>query len=404
MIVGRVVAGLGGGGINAISTFVANDLISLRSRGMVQGFANVVFGAAVGLGGVMGGAINDLWGWRWAFLILVPPTILSTAGNAFLIPGRTKVEDESAIAVRLRRIDFLGSSLLTLALALLLWSLNYERTDGLPSGSVLAVALPLSGGLLVMFALIETWYATEPVIPMQLLKVRNVSCASLAHFFNSMAVYMMVFYIPIYWQVRGSSTTIAGVRMLPEPVGSAIGSLGSGLIMRRTGKYGMVKVFVLLVLAAGCLGYSFCDVDTFILLPEIYLFMIGLGFTGSLTTMLLATLTAVENEMQAVVTGVLFAGRAVGATIGVTASGFLFRQIVAGNMPKMTGNTIHEGCRLNTGDATACSKEQLEAYMLALRAVFLLAASLGVTGLICGSLTENFDLHGAPAHKLDDGP
>ena len=69
MILGRVVAGMGGGGLNAISTFVASDLIPLRRRGVWQGFGNISFGLGASLGGVFGGWINDTWGWRKAFLI-----------------------------------------------------------------------------------------------------------------------------------------------------------------------------------------------------------------------------------------------------------------------------------------------------------------------------------------------
>ena len=69
MIFGRVVAGMGGGGLNAISTFTASDLIPLRRRGVWQGFGNISFGLGASLGGVFGGWINDTWGWRKAFLI-----------------------------------------------------------------------------------------------------------------------------------------------------------------------------------------------------------------------------------------------------------------------------------------------------------------------------------------------
>lgn len=38
MIVGRVVAGAGGGGLTAISSIVATDLVPLRKRGIAQGW------------------------------------------------------------------------------------------------------------------------------------------------------------------------------------------------------------------------------------------------------------------------------------------------------------------------------------------------------------------------------
>lgn len=44
MIVGRVVAGVGGGGLMSISTFLASDLVPLRKRGVVQGIGNIAYG------------------------------------------------------------------------------------------------------------------------------------------------------------------------------------------------------------------------------------------------------------------------------------------------------------------------------------------------------------------------
>lgn len=41
MILGRVVAGVGGGSLNAIATILASDLIPLRQRGLWQGIGNV---------------------------------------------------------------------------------------------------------------------------------------------------------------------------------------------------------------------------------------------------------------------------------------------------------------------------------------------------------------------------
>jgi len=55
MIAGRVIAGMGGGGIMIISTFVTSDLVPLRKRGLWQGFGNLCFGAGAGVGGTFGG-------------------------------------------------------------------------------------------------------------------------------------------------------------------------------------------------------------------------------------------------------------------------------------------------------------------------------------------------------------
>ena len=47
IIIGRVIAGIGGGGLMSISSFLASDLVPLRSRGVVQGLGNICYGYVV---------------------------------------------------------------------------------------------------------------------------------------------------------------------------------------------------------------------------------------------------------------------------------------------------------------------------------------------------------------------
>ncbi len=41
MILGRILAGMGGGGLNIVSTIIVSDLIPLRERGLWQGIGNI---------------------------------------------------------------------------------------------------------------------------------------------------------------------------------------------------------------------------------------------------------------------------------------------------------------------------------------------------------------------------
>ena len=68
LIVARLVAGMGGGGMMAVSSIVASDCVPLKDRGLTQGIANLFYGVAAGLGGPLGGWISDLVSWRAAFL------------------------------------------------------------------------------------------------------------------------------------------------------------------------------------------------------------------------------------------------------------------------------------------------------------------------------------------------
>jgi predicted MFS family arabinose efflux permease len=418
MILGRVLAGIGGGGCISISTFISSDLIPLRRRGMWHGVGHITYSAGIGLGGVGGGVINDSWGWRWAFLVIIPFTIISGIGVAVFLPDHAP-QKEKNIKAGLRRIDFGGSIVLVSALVLLLYGLNHEDSTGAPSPLLLKVTLPMAAVLFAAFVVIETCFVAEPIIQVTLLRLRTVSGVCLASWFNSMGMYTLMFYVPLYFQLRGYRTSETGIRLLPEAVGAAIGSFGAGLTSRLTGRYGFSKVIVLGLFIGGAGGFFTCTINTAALLPETYLLMNGMGFGGMLTVMLLALLSAVDHQHQAVTTAMLYAFRSAGATIGVTASGILFRQVLAsqlqGNqvsdMPASGSNSglrgleqnFRECSRRHDNEPSNCPPKLLDAYMYALHATFLLAMSFAIAGFISGMATKNYQLRTTLDREEGDG-
>lgn len=375
---------------------------------MWHGIGSVVYSTGLGLGGVVGGAISENWGWRWAFLALIPLTLVSGVGVAIFLPDHASHREHN-IKASLRRIDFVGSIVLVSALVLFLYGLNHENSDGVPSTLLLEITMPIAAALFIAFIAIETHFVAEPVIPVMLLRLRTVAGACLAGWFNSMAFYTLMFYVPLYFQLRGYGPSETGLRILPEPVGSAIGALGAGIIMRLTGRYGTLKIVVLGLFIGGAAGFSTSTINTAPLLPEMYLFINGMGFGGMLTVITLALLSAVDHEHQAVTTAVLYAFRSTGATIGVTASSTLFRKVLASQLEEdHTSNSAanssnarrHEieqtfrkcSRRHHDRGPNSCPPELLEAYMCALHATFLLAMSFAIAGFLSGMATKNNEL------------
>jgi len=133
LILGRVIAGIGGGGLSCIATFVTSDLIPLRKRGVWQGYGNLVFGLGMGTGGIFGGACADhlhihvsgklVEGWRWAFLLQIPFIIISAILVFYLVDIPVRNPHKS-LRTALSRIDFLGAALLVISITTLLLGLN----------------------------------------------------------------------------------------------------------------------------------------------------------------------------------------------------------------------------------------------------------------------------------------
>jgi MFS family permease len=79
LIAARLVAGIGGGGLNVLGVVIMSDLVPLKRRGLYQGIINLIFGLGTSIGGPAGGLITDIWGWRFAFgiqIVKLNPRIL----------------------------------------------------------------------------------------------------------------------------------------------------------------------------------------------------------------------------------------------------------------------------------------------------------------------------------------
>lgn len=301
MILGRVIAGIGGGGLMSISTFIGSDLIPLRNRGIIQGMGNLCYGTGAMLGGVIGGLINDhsKYGWRMAFMVQVPPVLLSAVAVAFLVKVPPKQSDKSYLA----RIDFLGAFLTASSLVLLLLGLNSGGNIVPWNHPLPLTTIPLS---IVAFAGFLHWEskAKQPIIPVKLLATRTVLAACISNLMCTMVVMTGLFYIPLALQVLGSTATQAGLQLLPSPIGVSVGSLGSGYVMKKTGKYVKLAFGSALLIVIGIFIYTLLNENSPPQLISVGLFLVGAGYGSMLTATLLACIASVDHSQQAVVTSI----------------------------------------------------------------------------------------------------
>lgn len=404
MIAGRVVAGMGGGGLMAISTFVASDLVPLRKRGLIQGLGNVCFGTGAGLGGLFGGWVNDVWGWRWAFLAQVPLVIISGILVFFTVNIPPKTSSKS----KLSRVDFLGAFSLTITLVLLLLGLNSGGNIVPWTHPLVLTSLPLSFISLLGFVYIEAHIASEPVIPVRLLLNRTVAAACLTNWFMTMVCFMVTFYIPLFFQISGLSTTAAGTRLIPQSIGASVGSLGSGLIMNHTGKYKVLGLGVVSLLMVGTGLLSTLTFESPNWQAFVFLLMTGTGYGGMLTVTLLAVIAAVSHEHQAVVTSATYAFRSTGSTIGITIASAVYQNLLSSSLHarfngrkgaedeiKRIRDDLEELKRLPKGWHDGV----YESYSIALRGVFVTALGISVLGLLCTCFIRQHTLHKSIARR-----
>jgi MFS family permease len=298
MLIGRSLAGFGGGGLRSIQNFLASDLVPLRQRGITQGIANLCYGCGAMLGGVVGGLINDNapLGWRMAFLAQVPFSIISAVAVFLLV----KVPPKQSESSYLRRIDFSGVFLSCSCTVLMLLGLNSGGNLVPWSHPLPLTTIPLAVLLFIGFIWWET-KALQPIIPVKLLLDRTILSAAMTNFFTDMVIMSALFYVPLYLQVMGYSATTAGRMILPSPIGDSLGALGAGYFMRRTGKYIWLGIPSVAALVVATLFFSL-QTDTS---PAWYsscgFLFLGGSYGVLLTTTQVACVAAVDQSQQAVV-------------------------------------------------------------------------------------------------------
>ncbi|KAK5663104.1 hypothetical protein OQA88_6520 [Cercophora sp. LCS_1] len=409
IVFGRVIAGIGGGGLMSISTFLGSDLVPLRKRGIYQGIGNISYGAGSMLGGVFGGVLSDAdllgLGWRLAFLIQVPIVVASAVLVHILVRVPPKVSNKSLIS----RIDF-GGSLLTISfLVVLLLGLNTGGTVVPWTHPLVLSTFPVSLVLLATFIWWES-RAKQPIIPVRLLLDRTIFSACITNLVSTMVMMTASFYIPLYLQVLGYSATQSGLRLLAAPLGVSISSVSAGIIMKSTGRYVGLGVSIQVIFLVGVIALNFLDQDTPNWVPFVAMGLHGAGYGAMLTITLLACIAAVEHSQQAVVTAATYLFRSVGATVGLTIASTIYQNVLQARLQGRFGSlpgALEEIERIRNDLSELRNLPEgwhdgvISSFMEAFHGVWLASLGLAVVGLISISLMKQHKLHSNLARAED---
>lgn len=123
LIAARAVAGLGGAGMNTITSILMSDVVSLRERGAWQGYLNIIYAFGAGAGAPIGGLLADSIGWRWAFILQGPICLAAILAVALVL--HMPKTDHSHWVEKLWKIDFLGALVLLVAVTGVLVGLDH---------------------------------------------------------------------------------------------------------------------------------------------------------------------------------------------------------------------------------------------------------------------------------------
>ncbi|EEP82982.1 conserved hypothetical protein [Uncinocarpus reesii 1704] len=228
LIIGRAVAGMGSAGIFSGALVIVAYTVPLEKRPIYH------------------------VSWRWCFYINLPigaVTILAIL--VFLKPPKQKLKTLSWKA-RLLQLDPVGTSAFMPGVVCLLLALQWGGTK-YPWGNWRIIILFIFFGLLIsLFIGIQFYLGDGATVPPRILKQRSIASATFFAFTLGASFFIIVFYLPIWFQaIKGSSATKSGIMAIPLVLALVVFSLLGGIVITVLGYYTQFAYMSVILSAVG---------------------------------------------------------------------------------------------------------------------------------------------------------
>jgi MFS family permease len=325
IILGRVLQGLGGGGLDVLQVMILSDITTLRERPLYMG-VNAVFNALGNITGIVSaGIFSDLVSWRWLGWINLPLMGATFLLTTFFLHLKKLELDTKA---RLKRMDWLG--LIVYGSGATSVALPLSWAGSLFPWSSWQTLLPLLIGVALLMVL--AWYEKkplEPVFPYRIFKNRTTTVAIISGIIQGLLMYTVQAYLPLFFQAVYLQTTIqAAISSLPFCAVFVAFAAISGVIVSLIRRYRLVLLtgWLLMTTFLGLLCYVERDTTK----PIIYVFQVftGIGVGTTLTVTAIPAQASVHQvDDTGIAAGMLVNFRLFGALIGLAIGSNVFNSV-----------------------------------------------------------------------------
>ncbi|KAL8822330.1 MAG: hypothetical protein Q9191_006934 [Dirinaria sp. TL-2023a] len=404
IIIGRVLQGFGGGGIDVLAEIILADMTTLQERSFYLGLMGIPISIGNILGPSVGALLSNYASWRWIGWVNLPFLGLATPLIVFFLRLRP-VQLDKSLAVNLNRLDWIGMFLAVVGITIFV--LPFSWAGSLYQWDSWRTLFPMLLGvvMLVAFATYEKRPAT-PIMPHRLFRSKTTNMTLAGAFIHGMILMSILQYLPLFYQAVELETAIgSAVSLLPPVITSVVFAAISMMMVSVLGGYVWIIRFawIMITLGAGLLALLDLKSSSSMRLALPIVWGAGVALLRLLLLPMQASVQNVDDTGLAI--GQLLTIRMFGALVGLTVASTTFNSVFTAGLSSIQLPTGPLAPLADAKNAVAFIPQLrqvelpsqvldpiLKIYLKCFRTIFYTMAGLGSLGLVTSLLTDDLNL------------
>ncbi len=380
LLAGRVLQGLGGGGLMTMAQALVGENVPPRQRGSYQGYlsANIVAGCTIGP--VAGGFITQWFGWHAVFLSYLP---LGLAAMLLVmrLPAGARGSGRA-------RFDIWGMLLLTAAIVPMLMAVSdLQRLD--VAGAPRLAALSGVAGLAAILLVWQQRRSASPLLAPRLLRIPSFWRSDVMAACSGASLTALMTFLPIYLQVvTGASPAQTGAMLIPLTGAVSSGAVVTGWLISRTGRTAIFPAIGLSVTALSLVAMALWAPSLSRMQLSWVLAIGGLCQGSAMITAQITVQTVCHASQLGAAAGSVQLARSLGSAFGAAVAGAVLFGLLS-TMHPATADLFADMVRLGPGVLAALAPAHQALVQAdianAFRGVFLTVACFSCAIVLCAA-------------------
>ena len=333
----RLLQGFGAAFIMANAFTVMGDYFAPSERARWAGIIAGTFATASIAGPLIGGVLTDYLSWRWVFYVNIP---IGAAALAFILIVMPNYKGASRDPV-----DWSGGALLLVAATPLLLALSIGGTEigGSEVGwgdSPVVIPVIVSVVAMLLFVVLGRRKGEAGIMPIPMFQNRAYLLCTVVMVVIGIGLMGTMFTLPFFLQgAQGVTATNSGLVTLPSSIGIVAGSIITGQVMARTGRYKPIAIIAGVGVVCALFLLSRMTVDTDLWATRGFMFLMGISMGSLMPLYTLVLQNALPFQLLGAGTAANQFFRQIGAAAGVA----VFGTLIATNFASRLGDRLGAG-------------------------------------------------------------